>query len=468
MSRRARVALLLIVVAALLRGLVWAAALPPWQGPDEQSHYAYVERLANGGYPPADNQQVPSKALDQSVLATGYIHFRERSAQRPFTDALRAQLPDEPPDLPDDGRGAFGASSYPPVYYAALVPLYLLPVADTATERLMALRVGSALFGAALVALTFLLVRELVRDDLLALGAAALLSLAPLVSQASAICNPDIALAVFASGLALACVRLQRRGPTRRRLVAIAALGLLTAYTKPAGPVTAAIIVAGLAVLPLVLARVRLRLPLLALGAVAAAGAFFVGATRIYALEPFDHVRYALSYLWQFYLPPLPFLQQVFTPGPLTDPIPWWAIWVRTGVGYFGWISVPLPTVVYVVGALSLGGALLVATAAAVRHRAEALSRFDWLLPAAAFTVVLYLLMLHAAEVALMILYNGGERLLHARYLLPVVPLALAAAVAALSLLSRRAAYTVLGSLLVVWFGISFAGLAVVLRFFGT
>jgi lipopolysaccharide export LptBFGC system permease protein LptF len=67
-----------------------------------------------------------------------------------------------------------------------------------------------------------------------------------------------------------------------------------------------------------------------------------------------------------------------------------------------------------------------------------------------------------------MILYNGGERLLHARYLLPVVPLALAAAVAALSLLSRRAAYTVLGSLLVVWFGISFAGLAVVLRFFGT
>src|ERR1700735_3164840 len=29
-------------------GLCWALAVPPWQSPDELSHYAYVESLATG------------------------------------------------------------------------------------------------------------------------------------------------------------------------------------------------------------------------------------------------------------------------------------------------------------------------------------------------------------------------------------------------------------------------------------
>ncbi|MDX6629374.1 MAG: putative rane protein, partial [Gaiellales bacterium] len=37
----------LIVLAALVRGLVWAAALPAWQGPDEPAHFSYIQRIAN-------------------------------------------------------------------------------------------------------------------------------------------------------------------------------------------------------------------------------------------------------------------------------------------------------------------------------------------------------------------------------------------------------------------------------------
>ena len=30
---------------AVAKGLVWSAVLPPWYGPDEASHYAYVQEL---------------------------------------------------------------------------------------------------------------------------------------------------------------------------------------------------------------------------------------------------------------------------------------------------------------------------------------------------------------------------------------------------------------------------------------
>ncbi len=45
-SRWARRAIWLIVAAAVLRALVWVVVLPPWQGPDEGAHYSYIERIA--------------------------------------------------------------------------------------------------------------------------------------------------------------------------------------------------------------------------------------------------------------------------------------------------------------------------------------------------------------------------------------------------------------------------------------
>jgi hypothetical protein len=46
-----------------------------------------------------------------------------------------------------------------------------------------------------------------------------------------------------------------------------------------------------------------------------------------------------LSYIWQIFLPPLPFMHHDFAPG--VHPI--WDIYVVRGWGDFGWLDVPFP-----------------------------------------------------------------------------------------------------------------------------
>ena len=464
-GRRIRLALALLVLATLLRGVAWAAALPPWQGPDEPAHYEYVERLANGDYPPRDGAQVPSAALLASLNATGYDRFLVRTPDRPL-DAPLHTLPRERPDLSEAGRGALSATAYPPLYYAALVPLYRLPGLTTATDRLYAVRFGSALMGAALVWTAFLLFRRVARDGLAVLGAA-LLSLAPLVSQASAICNPDIGLALLSTALALCCVRLRLDGVTPLRALGTLALAVAVSATKPVGPVAAGVIVAALLGVPWLLSRRRGAL--VTSVAVPLAGlAVYAGALWHDGFSPLANARYAVSYVWQFYLPPLPFMEHIFSPGIITDPVPAWAIWMRTGVGYFGWISAAMPRAVYQLAALTIALGALGALVVLVRERRLQPAGRGALLVAAALAVLLFVVALHTAELAYLLQTRGTDRLLQGRYLLPVIPLALLPVVAALDRLPPRGARAAALALASTWVLIAVAGLDTVLRFYAS
>ena len=59
-------------------------------------------------------------------------------------------------------------------------------------------------------------------------------------------------------------------------------------------------------------------------------------------------------------------------------------------------------------------------------------------------------------------------RLLQGRYLIPIVPLAVATCLAGLQAWSRRFALVSAGLLIAVWFAISVAGIKTVLRFYAT
>jgi len=477
MSRRVWLILALIVLATVLRAVVWIGLLPAWQGPDEGAHFAFVERLANWSYPNRnDPHDHPSAALAASWAHTASADFQHRTARRPLSPALRRALPPEPPDLSQDAPGALYESGYPPLYYATLVPLYRLPGLHTSTSRLYAVRVGSALLGGLLVLVSFFLIRELVADDVLALAGAALVGLPPMISQASAICNPDIALAVASTALALAALRIASRGFTWRRMIAVAVLAAATAETKVFGPPAALVIAGPLLVLPL-LSR-RTRHPLLAAWTVVVVGA--VGVFLL-SLEHFGQLsatslRFSPTYLWQFYLPRLPFMSVVFPSGsPLSDPVPAWWIWGRTGVGCFGWISAPLAAEFVVLGIVTAAAATLAATVALVLRRRVVPRERLVLVGSCAVAVVLFVLALHAAEAGTMLGARGTDpavtfygRLLQGRYLIPIVPLAIAVVLAGLSEWSRRAALAGAGLLLASWFVISIAGLDTVLRFYAT
>jgi 4-amino-4-deoxy-L-arabinose transferase-like glycosyltransferase len=475
LGRRVALALVLLTLATVLRGIVWSGLLPPWQGPDEPSHYAFVERLANFSYPNRDDpRDRASPALDASIRHTAFAYFLVHDQRRPFSSALRSALPPEPPNLSQSAPASLTTDGYPPLYYALLAPLVRLPGLHTATSRLYAARFGSALLGGLLVVLTFFLIREVVADDVLALSGAGVLSLAPVVSQASAIVNADIGLAVACTALAVLALRTVRLGVTARRLLAAGACALAATLMKPFGIVAAAVLVGALLVLPLVLRRTGR--PVLVASAVAIAGAFalFVLGLARYRLLDVSNLRFAASYLWQFYLPRAPGLTDVFpAQDPLTNPVPAWSIWGETGIGSFGWLSAQLRLQIVELGAASIAAAVVVAIVGVVIRRRRLTERQVVVLCSCAVGVLLYVLGLHAAEVVNMIQARGTTqpvegRILQGRYLIPIAPLALALVLAGAHAWSRRVALATSAAWLVIWFGISVAALNTVIRFYAT
>ena len=48
-TTRVPVPLRWLVAAVLLAGVSWALLVPPWQAPDEDAHFAYVQTIAELG-----------------------------------------------------------------------------------------------------------------------------------------------------------------------------------------------------------------------------------------------------------------------------------------------------------------------------------------------------------------------------------------------------------------------------------
>ena len=467
---------MLVALSAILRGFVWIGVLPPWQGPDEPAHYAFLERLGNWSYPNRNGglNNSASTALEASIEHTAYLYFLTHDPRRPLSPEKRKTLPSEAPNLSQSAPSALTAANYPPLYYALLVPFFRLPGLHTATSRLYAARVGSALFAGALVVLTFLLIRELVFDDALAIAGAALISLPPMITQASAIVNPDIGLTMACTALAVAALRVTRRGPSIRRLVAVALLAAAAALMKPYGIVAAATIGGPLLAFPYVARRTGHAVGT-GLGVCFAGGVLlFAIRLRQLGLLTWTNARFSVDYLWQFYLPPLPLMSRVFIPhSPLSEPVPAWQIWGITGVGDFGWVSTSLALGWVIAAALAVAATAAVAVGGFMFRRAT-LSR--WQIVAAGscgIALLLYVLGLHAAEAAQMIGSQGNGdpvqgRILQGRYLIPVAPLFLAALLVGVRAWSRRLALLTVGALIAVWFAISVAALNTVIHFYAT
>jgi hypothetical protein len=129
--------------------------------------------------------------------------------------------------------------------------------------------------------------------------------------------------------------------------------------------------------------------------------------------RPFN-LRQFISYVWQFYLPRLPFLTRFReTPG-----LPLYDYWIREGWGVFGWRDVAMPAWIYgVFAAISALVALVsVAFLALIRDRVRlALLAFFGL------ALIALLVGLHVTDYRAII--AGQAAVIQGRYLLPVLPL---------------------------------------------
>ncbi len=428
--------LVLLAIIAIVGGC-WALLTPPWQTPDSVAHFAYTQSLAQSFRLPGDKHRLPlssaQKTADDAVGASRGAFYPQASPPDWNRASYRAYLrvADGPnPPSESNGGGPNPASTNPPLYYLYASAGYLLDAGGTAFGQVYAIQLWGLLLLLGTTIGTWLLAGETFgRRRSVQLTAAAVAGLLPMTTFISTSVNPDalmITLWTFALWLGARVINRAARPLDCVLLCAVTAAGILTKATSYALvlPVALALLLGWLrrprperkrTARAIGLAGLALVLPVIGWLALAhALGRPAINQINSKGGSNAFNIRQFLSYLWQFYLPRLPFMTTFReTPG-----LPAYDLWIREGTGGFGWISVGLPSWAYHAGAIILGliSALTVIFLAQLRQRRQLA-----LLSFYALTTIALLGLLHITDYRSIVAGQGP--ILQGRYLLPIVGL---------------------------------------------
>ncbi len=350
---------------ALLNGLAWSLITPPFEVPDENAHYAYVQELAERGKLPhvVNPEGFFGPAEDEMLATIGFYTIVGRPHDpAPFSTLQQRQVEElERRHLRTTGSGdAFTATNNPPLFYVLQAVPYKLAAAagGSVLDRLAAMRILSVLMAAITVLLVYLFLSELLPGSPLACCAGALVAaLQPLFAFTSAGVNNDALLYLAATGVLWGIARVFKRGLTPANgaiLGAFLGFGLLAKLT-----LLAFVPAAALAVAILLWRGLRRHQPGILAGAGWAVGLGGVPIVVYYALNRFVWHRNTvvgglstvttstvgrhfnrleeLSHIWQLFLPDLWMRHQFPTYFPL------WRTWFIGLVGRFGWLDYEFP-----------------------------------------------------------------------------------------------------------------------------
>jgi len=440
MRSRVRHPLCALLVAVFVVGVAWSVVTPPWQAPDENSHFGYVQYLSETGDLPGRRANAPAFSTEQRTAAEASnadLAAAQASIKMQWDTTAYEQWRDRQDDATagqrSDGGGPNPAASNPPLYYLLQAPIYRLGAGADIFTRLQLLRISSLLWMLVAVACTWFLAAELFgRQPVLQLAAAGVVGLAPMMLFVSASVNPDAMLfAMWALVLWLGA-RLLRRGATVTTVApfaaAIGAACVVKATSYALVPASAiATLVAIRRSAPSLSSRdLRTTLGAGVLGLSGTLGVWVLVARQsghsaaaqlsvVSENNPID-VREFLSYLWQFYLPRTG-VQGDFPS--LAPTLPAWDFLVKGATASFGWTEVQFDAWVYWI-ALALGTLTICAALAGVwsdRARVDkAVALFFGL------TVATLVLALHVSEYRQ--INAGALNFFQGRYLLPLAPLA--------------------------------------------
>lgn len=474
-------------VVGILSAACWTVITPPFQAPDEPSHFAYAQLLAETGRLPDSS----SGAVSQEEVSVAKALHQEEVEWHPEVHTIASQsaerLLQEDLTLPLNrvGTGAAGvAASEPPLYYALETVPYYLGSSGTLLDSLELMRLLSALMAGLTALFTFMFVRECLPGAPWAwtvggLGAA----LSPLLGFTSGAVTPEAMLYAVSAAIFFCLARAFRRGLTRRRAIAIGALiavGFLTKlnFIGLAPGVFLALVFLAIRGVRTGSEGERSRR---AFGSMAIALAIGVLPVCVYvASNVLDHhqalglvaasgaqktasggsVLSNVAYVWQFYLPRLPGMVNDF-PGMSTIR----DMWFDRAVGFYGWLDTSFPVWVDNLALIPAALIAILGLRTLLARRAA--------LRACLPELVVYLVM----GVGLMALLGQdfyvnrtleGAGWAQPRYLVPLLPLA----AAALALAARGAGKRwgpAVGALIVVLFLAQdvFGQLLTVARFYG-
>jgi 4-amino-4-deoxy-L-arabinose transferase-like glycosyltransferase len=434
----------------LANGLAWSLITPPFEVPDENAHYAYVQQVAERGTVP--RQVLPEGKLSpaqDTMLGAVLFYQIVGEAQNPAPMSQLQQRAVEKAEherLSTRGSGdALSATDNPPLYYALEAIPYKLASSGSVLDRLAAMRVLSALMGALTVLLVYLFLMELLPGRRWAWSTGALVAaFQPLFGFMSGGVNNDNLLYLMAAGVLWALARTFRRGLTPANgaliggflgagivtkltllgFIPAVALGILLALrrawpTDRTRALRGAAWAVGLAAAP-VLAYLALNRLAWNRGAIPG-GIGAVSAAPGVVLK--FNFREELSHIWQLFLPPIGMRHQF-------SYLPLWKTWFKGFFGRLGWLDYKFPYHFYV-GALVVSVAVVLVAVGELVRRRRAFAR-----RVAEFVVYALALAGVCVEVGVesyreMIQSGGVGQFEQARYLLPL--LCLYAAIAALA-----------------------------------
>lgn len=197
-DRLPKAAAALLVLLTVARGLIYVLVIPPWQTPDEPSHFGYVRFVMQ-----THGLAAPRGAPVDPQITASMVHF----------DFWRLRYHASEPSSSDLLNESRIASGHPPLYYL-LAALVLSPLRDQdVILQLYALRLCSVLMAASTVLVAFRTVKLLFPDDpVLPLAVTAFIAFLPMHAFMSASVNNDNLAELVASLLVCLLVLTLRDG----------------------------------------------------------------------------------------------------------------------------------------------------------------------------------------------------------------------------------------------------------------
>jgi hypothetical protein len=453
LARTPRPLALLLLVGAL-QSVAWDVALPPFQGPDESTHFAYVQYLAENGRLP---NKTAGDASTEEAEALRWLNLRtlegNLSARPAWSGvdlhAFREIERSEAKGSRANGAGENPIGKNPPLYYALMAIPYRIFLWLPLLKQLFVMRLFNALCFIATIGLSWMIAGEVFgRVRWKQTLAAGLVALQPELAFMSAVINADSLLIAVTTGFLLTALRLVKYGPSTKRVLGASAVAAAAVLTHGRGLATLPVLAVALLVSWIVHrppTRVTIARAAMAAGTVGAAllGYFIVGRASsgrgLYGGQVGEiqngatfNPRQFLSSIYQFYFPRLAGEQPRIGPE-----YGYRQVFIETFYGTFGSLEVKYKARAYdLLQVLSAVGLLGLYTAIVMRWRRL---RESW--PAVIVMTALLLttlMFLHYVSYRALLNDGGSDPLIVGRYLLPMVSLFGLAVVFVLGSLPRR------------------------------
>jgi len=219
--------LLGLVLLALLRGVIYASVVPPWQGPDEFRHFHYGRLIAEYGRLVTHVDLYPQ--LEEEIIASllQFDYWRFGYWEVPLD-------PDNPPRQFSDFQPAHAPYIYQAPLYYLVTGFILRPfLGRDAAFQMYVLRFASLLLGALTVVIASLVAHQLFpHDRFMRIGVPAFIALLPMHGFITAMVNNDVLAEFIVSLLLLLSARALLRGLRWPEILAMSTLPILAWYTK--------------------------------------------------------------------------------------------------------------------------------------------------------------------------------------------------------------------------------------------